>query len=216
LRLPSRSAAALLGAAIALALPAAASANDFQTVYRDYKRGGAITPCKYSDKQLANAERQTPPDVEQYAPSFLDALAAARERNADCGKKPAALPPPAQTPPTPSTPQPVPTQPAPVTSTPPATGQPPAPTVPAQPAVAGVPSPPVNNAERQDSTPAALWILAGLGALALLAALWALLARWFGWSADRWARPWRASASDFAGRFADRRVEFTDWLRTGY
>src|SRR3954470_1881645 len=125
---------------LALAFPAAASANDFQTVYREYKRTGTIKECKFSDKQLANAEKQTPPDVEQYAPSFLDALETARERGADCHKKaaaPVAAAPtpttPAAGPPTASTPTPAPT---PTTATPtPApttTAAPPAPTVPAQ------------------------------------------------------------------------------------
>ena len=51
--------------AIALAFPAAASANDFQNVYREYKRTGTIEPCRFTDQQLAKAEKQTPPDVEQ-------------------------------------------------------------------------------------------------------------------------------------------------------
>src|SRR3954462_2756296 len=89
---------------LALAFPAAASANDFQTVYREYKRTGTIKECKFSDKQLANAEKQTPPDVEQYAPSFLDALQSARERNADCNKKAAPTPAPTPTTPTPTAP----------------------------------------------------------------------------------------------------------------
>lgn len=199
----------------ALVAPSAASANDFQNVYKDYKRGGAIKPCKYSDKQLSNAERQTPPDVEQYAPSFLDALAAARERNADCGKKKAApAPAPVATTPTPSAPTPVPAQPTASSSTP-TTAAPPAPTVPAQPSVAGVPSPPVKNAKREESTPAAVWILAILGALAVLAAIAAALAWWFGWTAERWTRPFRASAADFSGRLSDTRMEFSDWLRSG-
>src|SRR5204862_4834975 len=46
--------------AVALAFPALATANDFQDVYRDYKRTGTIKPCRFSDKQLANAEKQTP------------------------------------------------------------------------------------------------------------------------------------------------------------
>lgn len=198
----------------ALLAPAAASADDFQTIYKDYKRGGAIPRCRYSDKQLSNAERQTPPDVEQYAPSFLDALAAAREGNSDCGKKAAPAPAPVATAPTPSTPQPVPAQPAaaaPMSTT----ATPPSPTVPTQPKVAGVPSPPVGNAKREESTPAAVWILAVLGALAVLAAIATALSWWFGWCLDRWTRPFRASASDFGGRLADTRLEFTDWLRMG-
>lgn len=213
----NRFATAIAAAAlVALAAPAVAFANDFQTVYNDYKRSGTIKPCKYSDRQLANAERQTPPDVEQYAPSFLDALASARERSSDCGRKAVPAPAPVATTPTPSTPTPVPAQPQPSSATPtPTTAAPPAPTVPAQPSVGNVPSPPVKNAKREESTPVAVWILAVLGALAVLAAIAAALAWWFGWSTERWTRPFRAAASDFGGRAADRRMEFTDWLRTG-
>jgi len=41
------------------------------------------------------------------------------------------------------------------------------------------------------------------------------LAWWFGWSADRFTRPWRASWDDFGGRLSDAGIEFRDWLRTG-
>jgi len=220
LRPNRRPSVAVLAAIAALALPAAASANDFQRVYNDYKRSGAIKPCKYSDKQLANAEKQTPPDVEQYAPSFLDALSAAREQGADCGRKAAPAAAPGQTAASaPSTPQPAPaaTTPQPATPQPTTTAAatPPAPTVPAQPSVAGVASPPINGASQEDSAPPAVWILAALGALALLSTLWAALAWWFGWSTDRWTRPFRASASDFSERMREGRTEFTDWLRTG-
>jgi hypothetical protein len=207
-----------LACAALLALPQAAAANDFQTVYREYKRTGTIKPCKFSDKQLRGAERQTPPDVEQYAPSFLDALQAARERNASCDKRQAAPAP--QPAPTPSAPTPVPAQPAPTPTTPtptPVPSQPtPAPTVPAQPAVGGVPSPAATHPKRDESAPAPVWILAVLGGLALLAAIAAALAWWFGWSPERWTRPFRASCGEFAGRLADFRVELTDWIRTGH
>src|SRR3954465_92016 len=128
---------------LALVAPATASANDFQNVYREYKKTGTIKPCHFSDHQLSNAEKQTPPDVEQYAPSFLDTLQSARERSGDCAKKPAtATPAPAPTPPTPAAPTPSAPIPAPQTTTAaaPATQAPPAPTVPAQAAVKGVPS----------------------------------------------------------------------------
>jgi hypothetical protein len=208
--------------AASLALPAAAAANDFQDVYREYKRTGTIKPCRFSNQQLRNAERQTPPDVEQYAPSFLDALQTARERSADCGRKQAAPAPaptptpsaPASAPPTASTPSPAP-RPTATTPTPAATAPPPAPTVPAQASVTGVPSPPTS-AKRHDSAPAAVWLLAALGALIAISALFAGLAWWFGWSLDRYTRPWRASWADFGARAADFGGEFADWLRTGH
>lgn len=205
--------------AASLALPAVASANNFQDVYREYKRTGTIKPCRFSNGQLRNAERQTPPDVEQYAPSFLDALQTARERSADCGKKQATAAPtpttPASAPPTPSkpTPSPQPTTTAPAETQ---TAAPPAPTVPAQAKVTGVPSPPTANAKQGDSAPAAVWLLAALGALILISALFAGLAWWFGWSPDRYTRRWRASWADFGARAADFRGEFGDWMRAGH
>jgi hypothetical protein len=203
--------------AIALAFPAAASANDFQNVYREYKRTGAIKPCRFSDKQLANAEKQTPPDVEQYAPSFLDALQNARERGADCARKPAAAPAPATTTPTPAAPTPSTPAPAAQTTTAatPTAQAPPAPTVPTQAAVKGVPSPPIENASKDDTAPAAVWLLAVLAGLVLLSAVFAGLAWWFGWSAERFTGPWRASWGDLGGRLADAGIEFRDWLKTG-
>jgi len=205
---------------LALALPATASANDFQNVYREYKHTGTIKPCKFSDHQLSNAEKQTPPDVEQYAPSFLDALQAARERGADCGKKAAPAPAPAPTPTTPAATPPTasaPTTTPPVTPTAPAaTTPPPAPTVPVQPQVTGVPSPPLRHVAKKDSTPLAVWLLAILGGLILLSAVFAGLAWWFGWGGDRLLRPWRASWDEFGGRLADAGVELRDWLRTGF
>lgn len=211
---------------LALVLPATAAANDFQNVYREYKKTGTIKPCHFSDKQLASAEKQTPPDVAQYAPSFLDALQTARERGADCHKKAAPAPAPATTPapapPTttnggssaPSTPTPAPQPaPAPAATAPAPT---PAPTVPAQPTVAGVPSPPIKQARQDTSTPAAVWLLAILGALVVLSAVFAGLAWWFGWSAERFVRPWRASWDDFGERLSELGVEFRDWLRTGH
>lgn len=220
LRLPRLQAPLLLVLVAALALPAAASANDFQTVYREYKRTGTIKPCRFSDGTLRNAERQTPPDVEQYAPSFLDALQSARERGADCGKKAAPAPAPAPTtpssaPPAPSTPTAAP-QPAATTPAPTPTAAPPAPTVPAQAKVTGVPSPPTGAARKDDTAPAAVWLLGALAGLILISALFAGLAWWFGWSAERFTRPWRASWSDFGARAADFRGEFGEWIRTGH
>ena len=205
--------------AACLVLPAGASANDFQDVYREYKRTSTIKPCKFSNEKLRNAERQTPPDVEQYAPSFLDALQNARERNADCGKKAAPAPAPAPTPSTPTTAPPTASVPSPVpqpTATTPAATPPPAPTVPTQATVNNVPSPPTGNAKKNDDAPWVVWLLAALGALAILFALFAALAWWFGWSAEPITRPWRASWGEFGGRLADFRGEFGDWIRTGH
>lgn len=209
-------------AAIGLIVVPTAAANDFQDVYAYYKKRGTIRPCQFSENKLRNAQRQTPPDVEQYAPSFLDALATARENASSCSgggstqtaTTPAASPP-APTPstptaaPTPSTPQPVPAQPTPTAATPT-----PAPTVPT--GVANAPSVATKPAAQDNSAPAAVWALALLAALAVLAGLAAAVAWWFGWSPERWSRPLGASFSDFGSRVDDAGREFGDWLRTGH
>ena len=199
---------------VALAFPAAAAANDFQNAYREYKRTGTIKPCRFSDKELSNAERQTPPDVEQYAPSFLDALQNARERNADCGKKPAAAPAPAPaatsttpsaTPPTASSPTPAPAATPTTAAATPAATTTPAPPPPSQAGVANVASPPIAAAKKDDNAPAAVWLIAALGALVLLSALFAGLAWWFGWGPALTAGGGGASWGDFGA-----------WIREGW
>ena len=71
----------LLMLAAGLAFPAAASASDFQQIFGDYKSDGQLDGC-YSPDQLHNAGQGIPPDIEQYAPGFGDALATAQGR---CG-----------------------------------------------------------------------------------------------------------------------------------
>lgn len=210
-------------AALGLVVVPAASANDFQDVYDYYKSYNTIKPCRFSEQKLRNAERQTPPDVEQYAPSFLDALATAREEGSNCGGKgsagaaPAATPTPtSQATPTPSTPTPVPapTQTTPAPPTPTTAATTPSPTVPT--GVANAPRVDTKTAARENDAPAAVWALAILLIVAVLAAIAAALAWWFGWSPDRWSRPVGASFSDFGSRLSDARHEFGDWLRTGH
>jgi hypothetical protein len=77
--------AALAFGLVALAAPASAG---FQEVFNDFKDDGTIDACRYTDGELAAV--QVPPDIEQYAPDFLGALAAARERRASgaCDPKP--------------------------------------------------------------------------------------------------------------------------------
>jgi hypothetical protein len=198
-------------AAAALAAAPVAVANDFQQVYDYYKHHGTIPACRFSEKQLRNAERQTPPDVEQYAPSFLDSLGSAREGSGNCSKKaatpaaaPAPTPPTSSTPaaaPTPSVPTPTPqTTPQPVATAP--TAAAPAPTPPPA-AAAAAPAVDAKLAAHESSAPVAVITLAGLAALAVIAALGALVAWWLGWS------PRRPLTSDDRGR------EFMDWLRFG-
>src|SRR3954470_16248189 len=82
---------ALAAAALALAVPSASAAG-FDTIFKDFKKDGKIEPCRYSASELAKAKKDVPPDIEQYAPEFPDALQAAIEARAkgSCTKKPAA------------------------------------------------------------------------------------------------------------------------------
>ena len=209
---------AALGAALAVSLAAApgALANDFERVYDDFKKSGTVHPCKFSDKQLDNAAKQTPPDIEQYVPSFLDALESAREKREECrtGNAPQqAEPAPAPAPATGAPPAggaPAPGAPAPTTAAPPPAPEP----LPAEPKITGVPSPPAKATERESGTPAPVWILAALGALAALAALAGAAAWWLGLS-PAWLASLRSSFAEAGERFSDFGLEFVDWVRTG-
>ena len=69
-----------------LVLPASAMAQgDFQQIFDDYKDNGRLNGC-YSPVQIHNAGRDIPPDIEQYAPGFGDALSSAQTQ---CGSRPA-------------------------------------------------------------------------------------------------------------------------------
>ena len=62
----------------ALAFPAGATAqSDFQQIFGDYKSDGRIDGC-YRPHQIHNAGQAIPPDIEQYAPGFGDALSSAQ------------------------------------------------------------------------------------------------------------------------------------------
>jgi hypothetical protein len=79
----------MLVVAASLVLPASAGANDFQKIFGDYKADGQLDGC-YRPDQLHNAGQGIPPDIEQYAPGFGDALSTAQGR---CGgSAPAAEP----------------------------------------------------------------------------------------------------------------------------
>ena len=196
-------------ACAAFAAPPAALANDFQKVYDYYKHHGTIRACQFSESQLKNAERETPPDVEQYAPSFLDALGTAREGAGNCTKKTssAVTPAPVATTPTPSTPTAAPTASAPTpvpattTAQPAATAATPAPTPPAS--AANIPALDTKRAAHESSAPVAVWSLAGLALLMVVAAIAALIARFLGWG------PARPIGTSNLSR------EFADWLRFG-
>src|SRR3954465_11327775 len=99
----------LIVAALAVVAPNA-YADAFDTIFKDFKSDGQIDPCKYSAQELAKAKKDVPPDIEQYAPDFPDALRAAIEARAknQCGKKKAAAAAPAATTPAATPPAPTP------------------------------------------------------------------------------------------------------------
>jgi hypothetical protein len=202
------------------ALPAPALADQFERVYQDFKDDGEIDGCRYSDGELAAAEGQIPPDIEQYAPSFAEQLAAAREKRASgaCDPKPAArrrrraepapapaaAPPPARRGPRPAAPVP----------------EPPGPSVPPRrllPEQVDAPaaSAPAALAERGGDAPAPVWVLAVLAALALLGGAAGAVAWLRGWSPERFTRPLAAAAGEAGDRTASLAGEFWDWLRLG-
>src|SRR4051794_1575433 len=95
---------------------AAWARGSFDSVFADYTRDGKISPCKHSAADLQRARSDIPPDIEQYAPDFPEALDAAIEARArgECTKKPkpAASPPAPPSPPPPSGGGPAPSAPA--------------------------------------------------------------------------------------------------------
>ena len=217
---------ALLLALFTLAVLApAALADDFDKVFKDYSGDGRIDPCKHTAAQLQRARKDVPPDIDQYAPDFPEALEAALEARArgKCASKKAA---PTATTGTPAAPAP----PAPAGATGAAApsgstgatgaaapGEPPAP---AGTGTASAPKDPTigRAAARGDTgdgdAPAPRIGLAVLAALALVAGAAYGLARWRAWNPP-WALRARHAAGEAGYRVSATWAEFTDWLRLG-
>jgi len=214
----------LLAAVLVLAPAGAALADSFDSVFKDYTADGRINPCKHSAAELQRARANIPPDIQQYAPDFPEALDAAIEARArgQCAPKkpapaaPAAAPTPAVTPPPssggggggPSAPAPAAT-----------TAAPPAPVATAAPA--GAPTDQAiaraASASGDHGDGAAPAPLVGLGVLAVLAALSALgyaLVRWRAWEPG-WALRARHSLGEAGWRISATWAEFADWVRLG-
>lgn len=170
-RLARAVAVAACGALVA-ATPALAGI--FQQIFQDYRKDQRISPCAWTPDQLRQAKGQTPPDIEQYAPSFVDELNAALEAHArgDCRKK-AVAPPPVAPPPPPATPGTVLVDPGPTPVPPPS---------PTDQASIPVPPPPLDGGGA--GPPWALIALAAMSGLALLAGGGYGLGRQLGWSLD--------------------------------
>ena len=210
----------LAAALLALAAPGALAKGGFDSVFKDYSNDGRIDPCKHSAAELQRARGDIPPDIEQYAPDFPEALDQAIEARAKgrCSTRPA------QT--TTSTTSAAPAAPAgngggTGGSSPPAApaatpGEPPAPAAASAPAGA-----PTDNAiERAASSGGGSDVPAPLIALGVLVALAALcggayaLARWRAWEPD-WALRTRHAAAEASWRASNTWAEFSDWLRFG-
>ena len=218
---------ALLAALAVLALAApAALADDFDQVYKDYAQHGRIDPCKHSAAQLQHARKAVPPDIEQYAPDFPDALDAAIEARARgrCGEKKTTTATSAPAATAPATSGPVGTKTAPTTTgttgangpTAAAGGAPPAPTPDSAPQ--GAPTDNAITRAADSSRDSGSGVPAPLVALAILVALLALAgaalgaARWRGWE-PAWALRTRHAVGEAGWRATNTWSEFADWVR---
>jgi hypothetical protein len=206
-----------------LAFAPMAQASAFKDIFGAYKTTGRIDGCAWSAQQLADAKRQVPNDIEQYAPDFPNALndAIAKRAAGGCSKS-AATPAAATTPAggSPSSPGPTAT-----TGVPPGTA-PAAPSAGAQapqPTPTSNPSPAIGDkailaASKTRSSdagiPAPLVALAIIGALMALAALLYALARWWAWE-PHWLVRARHAGAEASWRASGSWAEFADWLRLG-
>ena len=202
-----RRGAIALTCAAALVVPAAAHANAFDVVLREYQKTGKVDGCAHTATELAQAKAQMPKDIAQSAPGFPAQLAAAAAQRAKgCGKQAAqttstataAAPATTTTAPAATT-----TAPA-ATTTAPAAAQPPA-TTPAAPAG-------TTPAAATDNAVSAALVVAGALVLLVLV-LWGL-ARWWAWE-PRWLVRWRHATAEAGWRASAAWAEFTDWLRLG-
>jgi hypothetical protein len=213
----TRLTAALAGplAALLMAVPQA-RADDFTTLYNAYRQSGAIAPCRFSAVQLQHALSEVPPDIQQYAPDFPNALQralAARAAGACAGassgsnKSGSAV-----TPPTTTTPSGAPPSSPSSTSGP---GGTPGPTpVNSQPPGSIAPTVTHARATGASVAPAPIIALAAVMAVFALAALLWLLA-----SARGTEPPWlghvRHAFAEAGYRASGTLEEFGDWLRMG-
>jgi len=177
----------ILVALASFAFPAAAMADDFQEIFGDYKDNGEINGC-YRPDQIHNAGSDIPPDIEQYAPGFGDALASAQTR---CGSGQVPTSEPDQ-------------QPALVSAGTPGPGgpdiekkksvrEPPAPRVPAPAVPTELAAPNLAGAAVASDTPGALIALLVAAGIALAIALAWTLAWFMGWSPERLTKPLSAA-----------------------
>ena len=205
-----------------LALAPAAQASAFKDIFGAYKKTGQVDACKWSAQQLADAKRQVPNDIEQYAPDFPNALNDAIQTRAagGCSKQAAATTAATAAPPATSgsTPGPTATTGVPPGTTPAAGSQPapqPAPTSNPAPAIADKAVLAASKSRSSDAgVPAPLVALAIIGAMMALAALLYGLARWWAWE-PHWLVRARHAGTEASWRASGSWAEFMDWVRLG-
>ena len=201
-------ATAVLAALTALSVSAPALGQD---ILNDFRRSGGINPCNYSDDQLRRGLNGLPPDIQQYAPGLADQLAGGREGcggggGGGGGGEPAAAAPassgggggPGGSGPAAAREIEVPA--------------PPAPAAKARRRLADIATPTVAAGAAGADTPG--WLAPLLACLALAAILFTL-ARFGGWSPERFTRPLRASLAEAGGRTADALTELRESVRLG-
>ena len=177
---------------VPLAMPAGAMANEFQEIFGDYRADGQLNGC-YSPQQLQNAAGQIPPDVEQYAPGFGNALAGAQS---GCRSAPApTTTEEAEEAPAPVTAAGTPSAPTPGPVTKKAVTEPPAPKKEPKLVVGDLPDPRLNTstvAVSTDTPGALIALVIAAGIVLALALAWTLA--WFlGWNPERLTRPLSAT-----------------------
>jgi hypothetical protein len=206
-----------------LAFAPMAQASAFKDIFGAYKKSGRVDGCAWSARQLADAKRQVPNDIEQYAPDFPNALNDAIAKRAAGGCSKSAAAPATPTAPaggSPSSPGPTATTGVPPGTTPAA---PSAGSQAPQPTPTSNPSPAIGDkailaASKTRSSdagiPAPLVALAIIGALMALAALLYALARWWAWE-PHWLVRARHAGAEASWRASGSWAEFSDWLRLG-
>ena len=205
-----RRGAIALTCAAALVVPAAAHANAFDDLLKEYQKTGAVDGCKHTAAELSQAKDQTPKDIAQTAPGFpaqLAAAAAQRAKGCDTEAAQSTSTATAATPPA-------------ATTEPPATSQPAAPAA-SQPAPAATtaapapaPTPTTTSAAQSSSHEGARLALVVAGALVLMLLLLWAAARWWAWE-PHWLVRWRHATAEAGWRASAAWAEFTDWLRLG-
>lgn len=210
---------ALIG--LCLLTPAAASADAFDRVFKEYQSTGKVDACKHSESDLKSAIANIPNDIDAYAPDFRTAVEGALEVRTAGGCDKAAGGSTQQSgtaaPAAPTT-----TTPPPGTSAaaPPAPGSTVTPSPTPDPTAAAAASDQAivrtaRTAQVSDAgTPAPVVALGVLGALLALGGLVYGLAHWLSWD-PRWAQRTRHAVAEAGWRAGNTWSEFADWVRLG-